>query len=332
MGNRSIWPELVALAVVLGACQVVAPAAPTRAVLSSTLTPPAVTAPPTTALPPSTAAPATRSKSSVSQSNQRVEIALYGDEGKTAITAPVGQVVRLTIDFRPTLDVITQWTDGSKTSYSEGWLPNPIAEMRICSGIGRTCGLPDKWVAYADDLQVDVPIDWVGLRDYRVTAQFRDSSGKIIPAGVRAEALASQWVPIIGEVDARTPIASQPPAIQTVIRQSQSAFPVTGRIQVGDQKVIGDKAGGKIDVTVLFEAASPLAPVREMRVKSNSIGRCLTPEEMSDSPWVPFATRQVHTVTVALNWTTFKLHVQYRDEKGNVSPVYCGEVAIEGHP
>ena len=69
-----------------------------------------------------------------------------------------------------------------------------------------------------------------------------------------------------------------------------------------------------------------------MRVKRDAMGRCLTPEEMADAAWEPFAAEKVFPTSIVINFTTFKLHVQYRDAQGNLSPVYCGEVVIEGSP
>jgi hypothetical protein len=37
-------------------------------------------------------------------------------------------------------------------------------------------------------------------------------------------------------------------------------------------------------------------------------------------------------VYVPINWTTFAVSVQYRDEKGNVSLVYCDDIGVEGMP
>jgi len=50
-----------------------------------------------------------------------------------------------------------------------------------------------------------------------------------------------------------------------------------------------------------------------------------------DFSW-PMVTSKTYTVTLMLNWTNFQLNVQYRDEKGNLSPVSCAAISLEGTP
>jgi hypothetical protein len=267
-----------------------------------------------------------------STENDRVEIAIYDAEGRTAVSASVGASVTLTIAFRPLHDVITQWSDGTITRYSESLPVDAVSEMRYCTGPGRDCSLPGRWTPFTSRQQFEVPVDWIGVRDYGVTAQFRDAKGNIIPAGTNGAPSASNWVPVSGILDERTPVALQPSRIQTIIAQARATFPVSGSIHVGQGSITGGKVGSVVDIPVRFDASSPAASVAEMRTRRDSRGRCLTPEEMNDAPWEPFRASRVYRETVALNFITFKLHVQYRDANGNLSPVYCGEIAIEGHP
>jgi hypothetical protein len=53
---------------------------------------------------------------------------------------------------------------------------------------------------------------------------------------------------------------------------------------------------------------------------------------MNDSPWEISVSEKTYTYTPPANFSTFELHVQYRDAQGNLSPVYCGKVEIEGMP
>jgi hypothetical protein len=257
---------------------------------------------------------------------------LFDAGGRTAISAPAGSSVTLTIAFRTYNDVVTQRSDGTPTQYSVAAPPIAGAEMRYCSGPGRACSLPDQWVPFASEQRVTIPVEWVGLKEYGVTAQFRDAAGKTIPAGPIPKESASTWVPVTGVIDERTPVASQPPRVQTAIAEARAAFPVTGSIKVGEGSITGGKAGSTINIRVQFQASSPAAPVTEMRVKRDAIGRCLAPDEMADAAWEPFAADKSYPYNVALNFTTFKLHVQYRDAKGNLSTVYCGDIAVEGSP
>ncbi len=318
--RRLTW--LIALSLFVGACQ--APLVPPAS--------PIVTFSPASTPIARTFTPSARTRVSVTEGNFRIEIAMFDGSGRTAIAADIGSTVTLTIAFRPSKDTTTQWSDGSLTMFSEGWSIDRPIEMRYCTGMGSHCVLPDQWIPFAKEEYVRVAVDWVGLRDYGVTAQFREASGASIPAGYAMTDSASQSVPISGIFNERTPVAAQPLAIQTTIAQARAALPVVGKVQVGQGSATGGKAGTTIEIPVNFEANSPAAPVGEMRIKTIPIGRCLTTEEMADAPWEPFASTKTFFYRVALNWTTFKLHVQYRDRQGNLSPVYCGEIAVEGQP
>lgn len=319
--------SLILVILALAACEASVPA-PLQTAVTPTL--PSGNAVSPTA--PKSATPTAASAASTQEGNYRIEIALFDASGRTAVSAPVGSQVALTVAFRPYKDVITTRSDGTTTKYATNWNPNTVAEMRYCTGQGRTCTLPERWTPFVNEQRITVPVDWFGTRDYGVTAQFRDASGKTIPAGLGLGETASNWVPVTGAVDDRTPIAAQPPAIQTIIAQARAAFPVIGSVKVGNQSMMGGKAGTTVDIPVHFEATSPSGAVVEMRVKRYAMGRCLTPEEMVDTTWESFAADKVYQATIALNFSTFKLHVQYRDAKGNLSQVYCGEVTLEGSP
>ena len=49
--------------------------------------------------------------------------------------------------------------------------------------------------------------------------------------------------------------------------------------------------------------------------------------------WIPFAAEKTFEVNnIPINWTTFAISVQFRDEAGNLSPIYCEDIAVEGMP
>ncbi len=266
------------------------------------------------------------------ESNYRVEISVFDRSGRTAITGVPGTPITLTVAFRPYKDVITGSSGGTPVKYSTTWSPNNLADMRYCTGVGRACALPERWQPFSGEQRVAVSIDWIGTRDWTVTAQFRDSAGKIVPAGIARTDQASYSIPLTGAFDARTPVGGLPPAAQTLWAQQNAAFPVTGQVTVGPGHPVGGKAGSVVQIDVRFQATGPSGAVTEMRIKRDTIGRCLTPEEMAGADWEPFVTSRSYSYSVAVNWTTFKLHVQYRDAQGNLSPVYCGDVAVEGSP
>ncbi len=324
MPGRLAW--LIALSLVVSACQSSAvPSSSSSSTLPPSTRPPAVS-------PSSTSVPTTRTRVSTAEGNHRIEIAAFDASGRTAIASDVGSLLSLTIAFRPSKDVTTYWSDGSSSLYSEGWSPGSGVQMRYCTAVGRRCTLPDQWTPFEAEQHSSIAVDWVGLSNFQVNAQFRDANGKIIPAGYALADTASISIPIEGIINDRTPISIQPPAIQTTIAQAHAAFPVAGRIQVGQGSAVGGKAGTTIEIPVKFEASSPTGAVKEMRAKTSLIGRCLASDEMDDAEWEPFAPSKTYAYRVPLNWSTFKLHVQYRDAQGKLSPVYCGEIAVEGQP
>jgi hypothetical protein len=67
-----------------------------------------------------------------------------------------------------------------------------------------------------------------------------------------------------------------------------------------------------------------------MRVRTG--GRCFSEPEMAEVAWEPYESRGEYPVLVALNWIGFYVSVQYRDAQGNLSPTYCDDVSVEGHP
>jgi hypothetical protein len=108
------------------------------------------------------------------------------------------------------------------------------------------------------------------------------------------------------------------------------AFPVQGSILIEAGKCcIGGPEGEPIDITVSFEATSTLALVTHMRTAE----QCLTSEEMAAVPWEPFAEAKVFQFTPPVfNWFSFNASVQFKDAAGNLSPVYCDDIGVEGMP
>jgi hypothetical protein len=110
---------------------------------------------------------------------------------------------------------------------------------------------------------------------------------------------------------------------------THAACPVRGSVEIeGGGCCVGGTEGDTIDVRVAFEASSPTAEVTEMRVSKG----CPTEDEIADVTWEPFVTERTYPVKIFINWTGFYIGVQYRDAQGNLSPVYCDDIAVEGHP
>ena len=96
------------------------------------------------------------------------------------------------------------------------------------------------------------------------------------------------------------------------------------------REAMGGVVGDIIQVGVTFRASSYDSPVREMRVRVG--GMPFNEREMAEAAWEPFVGYRQFPFEVALNWVGFYVSVQYRDVRGNVSPVYFDDISIEGMP
>ena len=67
-----------------------------------------------------------------------------------------------------------------------------------------------------------------------------------------------------------------------------------------------------------------------MRVRPT--GGCSANQDMESAAWEPFAESKTFPVYVALNWVGFYVSAQFQDEHGNLSPVYCDDISVEGMP
>jgi hypothetical protein len=106
---------------------------------------------------------------------------------------------------------------------------------------------------------------------------------------------------------------------------------VSGAVSIEDGRCcLGATAGTPIQIAVAFEAASPLAPVTEMRVRAG--GRSFDETEMADVPWEPFRSQATYPFVVPLNWVGFYVTAQFRDALQNPSAVVHDDLSVEGMP
>ena len=60
---------------------------------------------------------------------------------------------------------------------------------------------------------------------------------------------------------------------------------------------------------------------------------CFSEAEMMDAAWERFSASVTEPfVITAINWVGHYLSVQYRDSLGNLSPVFCDDISVEGMP
>ena len=93
---------------------------------------------------------------------------------------------------------------------------------------------------------------------------------------------------------------------------------------------VGGIAGDTIQIDVQFEASSLNGSVQGMRVLTGSSP--VAEDALEGIPWEPFVDEKDYPVTLATNWTTFWVHVQYRDNTGTISEIFSDDIAVEGMP
>ncbi len=123
---------------------------------------------------------------------------------------------------------------------------------------------------------------------------------------------------------------AQPPTL-TSPSITQAVHLVQGAVLLEDGRCcIGGIAGDTIQAQAAFTATSPQGPVTEMRVRTG--GFCFAEADLVDIPWEPFTPSKSYPVQVAINWIGFFISVQYRDQAGSLSDVYCDDISVEGMP
>ncbi len=215
------------------------------------------------------------------------------------------------------------------TSYSSSSPdPNPtVREMRVCFQFASACTPNGEWMPFQKSLNEKIPIDWLGERELFYAVEFRDAAGGKIPSRDELENRQAH-VSIESVLDTRTPMASQPAFVQTQVAVTRVAFPVTGSIQIQNGMCCaGGKVNSTIELTADFSANSSIGNITEMRL----LHQCATPQEMERATWEPFVAQKKFPFKISVaNWVGWYLAVQYRDDKGNLSPVYCDDISIEG--
>ena len=118
--------------------------------------------------------------------------------------------------------------------------------------------------------------------------------------------------------------------MDTVTPAPLTSFPLTGSVEIESGGCcLSGIAGGTVQAQVEFSAASPFGNVNKMRIKTNG---CYSETEMETADWEPFVSSKTYSVSVALNWIGFYISAQFQDENGNLSPVYCDDISVEGFP
>ncbi|MFN8498674.1 MAG: hypothetical protein U0641_12550 [Anaerolineae bacterium] len=110
-----------------------------------------------------------------------------------------------------------------------------------------------------------------------------------------------------------------------------SSTAVTGAVVLQDGACCaGGIANQPLNIHAAFTAASTVGVVTSMRVVA---AWCpLAAQLIPGEPWQPFVNSMTYTITPPINWSSFDLAAQFQDNHGNVSPIYCADIAVEGMP
>lgn len=258
----------------------------------------------------------------------------------SSATAPAGlsagSTARVELQFTPSILRITRRPDGSiAQSSSVDWKDHPVNQMRYCLSAEKPCVDLGALRPFQAQNTIEVNLDWLGVRLFNLSVDFRDREGKPVPAtdGWKVDQQSSGVLVLKQNVttalNLATPLEKQPPLIQTAVAATRAAFPVVGSVKIeGSPCCRGGTAGSTIQIKVDFLASSTAGKVTEMRINPSSAN----PPNDLEAKWEPFVSSRSFNYRVVINWTTYSICVQYRDEKGNLSEIYCDSVGVEGSP
>lgn len=243
------------------------------------------------------------------------------------------ETVRVELTLQPILFETGITTGGSKYSSRRPDPNSPVREMRACFQFDSTCAPSGPWLPFQTKLAQAFPVEWIGTRELYYQLEFRDQAGVPLPGIDSLESpqpasrprfvLNSAW-------DTRTPLPAQPSFVQTAISATRVAFPVTGTLVLENGgRMAAGKINTTINITVDFSAASPHGEVTDMRLAH----QCPADREIETARWEPFVAQKIFPYKITVqNFVGWYLAVQYRDSAGNLSPVYCSDISVEGMP
>ena len=120
------------------------------------------------------------------------------------------------------------------------------------------------------------------------------------------------------------------PAAQPAVTP-QEGSPQGSVVLQGGICCVGGVVGTNVNLRKDFFAPSSFGPVIEMHRKEGM--QCFSEVEMANAPWEPYtpSVTELYMITT-INWVGHFISVQYRDNLGNLSPVVCDDISVEGMP
>ena len=135
-------------------------------------------------------------------------------------------------------------------------------------------------------------------------------------------------VPTITSFPTITPI---PVITPTSLLSAGSSPVVTGTVILNNGICCaGGTAGDQVKITADFTATSNDAPITEMRFVDSYT--CSENSEIQLAEWEDFRNKVVFDVSISINWIGYYVQAQFRDARGNMSPILCDDIGIEGSP
>jgi hypothetical protein len=298
----------------------------------STFTPPPSAAAPTSDAPTRAAGVSTEAPK-IQKLVQVVVIVRGSTQSVPELEAGSHAVVEAT--FTPIQRTLLYNLEGAQVGSTLMKLENaPIQQMRACILLsGNGCD-PGAWQPFQKTLTREIQVDWLGSRQVYVFAEFRDGSGAAIPSAAvyqnDAYTATEFFLTIKSKIPPNATLDKLPSPVLTALAATRTVQPVTGAVLI-ERGICcaGGKAGSKKLLNVEFTAASPTGRVTEMRVQP---GSCVKDAAQLQASWEPFQISKTYEATLALNWVGWTINVQYRDEGGHVSPIYCDDISLEGAP
>ena len=255
---------------------------------------------------------------------------------KNSLEIAIGGAAQITIISGPVLYSVTRADDGRvEFSSMKPWKEHNFSQMHMCVSLDDACQLsPSDWKPFAEEQQIEERgLDWVTPTVRR--GRDRDIQGNLVlsigQTYQEPQPISQAAYTITGFWDKNTPLENLPAPVQTSVAATQSAYPLSGSVVwEGGRCCAGGLAGETIDLQEDSNAESLSGEVTEMRTTTG--GMCFDEDELSGVAWEPFTANKTYPVRVALNWVGHYISVQYRDERGNLSPVYCDDISVEGSP
>jgi hypothetical protein len=238
--------------------------------------------------------------------------------------------------FEPELLTLSRSAAGGIASAGmQPWEGAFIRQMRVCFQLaGEVCD-PAAWQPFQTALMREIQVDWLGPRELNLFAEFQGEDGANIPAVVsyidEPQTAVQKTLTLTGILLPGTALGGLPAPVQTSAAATRTAAPVSGSVVIeGGRCCAGGAAGTRKQLQVDFKAASTAGAVTEMKVQAGA--GCVKDAAQLTGSWEPFQSSRTYETTLALNWVGWWVSVQYRDARGNVSPVFCDDISLEGSP